>query len=288
MSQPWRAGAHDAEARAPTPVMDATAPEALIPRSRDKTIVEAKMSWTVRSAAVSAQGPRPTMEDRHTLIDDGWIDEERRQRWPNSATWPRCAFYGCFDGHGGDRAAELASVLLWKKLQSQLLMHMQSQGNDGTRAAAGGLVDQAASSFAGLFGSLLNVGAAGADAAWLETAVRRAFAQTEDTVVTHAVNKQWRDGCTAVAALLLGEYMVIANLGDSRVILATAGTVVGSLRTPATWRVTGTLLAHRARPPRMTLAIVPVHARCGYLRTTSRRRPKNARASRKRAGASSR
>ena len=79
--------------------------------------------WIVSSAVHSAQGPRPTMEDKHTVADDGWITggPSQPRRVLSSNSWPRCAFYGCFDGHGGSRAATCASRMLWKQLQSALI-----------------------------------------------------------------------------------------------------------------------------------------------------------------------
>lgn len=62
------------------------------------------------------------MEDRHTVNDDGWLRVKGAQRgpFPGSQTWPRCAFYGVFDGHGGSRIAGVASAALWGHVQSQL------------------------------------------------------------------------------------------------------------------------------------------------------------------------
>ena len=78
--------------------------------------------WMCLSGVHSAQGPRPTMEDKHTVADDGWVTVgQQPRRVLGSNSWPPCAFYGCFDGHGGSRAAACASRLLWSRLQSNLI-----------------------------------------------------------------------------------------------------------------------------------------------------------------------
>ena len=62
------------------------------------------------------QGPRPTQEDCHIIVDDGWHTVTR----PATGEAPACAFFGVFDGHGGRRASTLASQLLWNYVAAHL------------------------------------------------------------------------------------------------------------------------------------------------------------------------
>lgn len=66
------------------------------------------------------------MEDRHTNADDGWMVKARRIT--GSSTWPRCSFYGVFDGHGGSRVASVASSTLWKNVQEALAVKLCGGG----------------------------------------------------------------------------------------------------------------------------------------------------------------
>ena len=210
--------------------MQSAAPAAVdLARVRDKDVPEngvrresgeERAAWSVQSAVTSAQGPRPTMEDRHTLVDDGWAEDARNKgaSLPGTELWPRAAFYACFDGHGGSRAAALSSRLLWAKLQSRLMMHFQEEGS-GPESSSGGTLPN-------LIGGLLDMMSGRAKTAWLEEVIRQSFAECESDICTQAQRAQWHDGCTAVAALLLGQYLVIGNLGDSRAVLFSGGEAI--------------------------------------------------------------
>ena len=142
------------------------------------------------------------MEDKHILVDDGW--KVGTGPWadkivPGSGSWPHCAFYACFDGHGGARAAALASTFLWKRLQTQLVSHLRRReaaaGSSGGSfdVSTAGAAEMNASPINGLFegglgGLLGSLGVSGDSVAgaadvspevWLEEAIRRAFASCE-------------------------------------------------------------------------------------------------------------
>lgn len=44
--------------------------------------------------------------------------------------------------------------------------------------------------------------------------------------VKGAVQKDWHPGCTAIAALIVGDNLFVANAGDCRAILCRAGQVI--------------------------------------------------------------
>ena len=105
--------------QSPSPVKSRPGAIAMAPPPAAVSLRELRPGeWDLVSGVASAQGPRPTMEDRHTNADDGWMVKNRRIS--NTASWPRCAFYGVFDGHGGARVASVASAALWKNIQESL------------------------------------------------------------------------------------------------------------------------------------------------------------------------
>ena len=152
--------------------------------------IAAESGVQFRSAHFSAQGPRPTQEDRFTLVDDGWAGSA------GSTDLPRCAFYAVFDGHGGVRAAKVAARELWKHVHG-LLLRAFSESESGTLGQPE-----------------------------IELVLQQAFAATEQEILQQARRLRWDDGCTAVAALLLGSTLAIANLGDSRAVLCSSGQAV--------------------------------------------------------------
>lgn len=131
-------------------------------------------------AAASAIGPRTTQEDRSVAIPDGWADVEH-----DVSSWPVCRFFGVFDGHCGEAAAELSSTQLWAELKQRLVALLMAD-------PAGTPPPES-----------------------LEHAMKDAFAATDATVLARAGSA----GSTASVALVLGNALCIANLGDSRTVL---------------------------------------------------------------------
>lgn len=50
-----------------------------------------------------------------------------------------------------------------------------------------------------------------------------AFVATDNAYLEDEANSNKDDGCTAVAAVLLGDQLIVANVGDSRAVLARDG-----------------------------------------------------------------
>lgn len=142
------------------------------------------LTWSVRSAATSVIGPRPKQEDRHSRIDSG-LGSGPHPGLPR----PLIAFYGVFDGHGGVRAAKIASQHVWRHVHADL-----------TAALGGGEIPSERA---------------------LHNIMHHAFASTEEEILHQAANGGWRDGSTAVCVLICGATLVVANLGDSRAVLGT-------------------------------------------------------------------
>jgi serine/threonine protein phosphatase PrpC len=181
------------------------------------------------------------MEDRHTIADDGWTTNPRR-RIAGSEAWPRCAFYGVFDGHGGSRVARVASVDLWQNIQKALVAHFgggtaalsaTSSPAPASGASTQGLVADGADPASQVTPS--SDGATPAapiallpapSAEELTRMVADAFDITECDVLSQARKGRWEDGCTAVSCLLIGQHLIIGNLGDSRAVLCSDGKAV--------------------------------------------------------------
>lgn len=150
--------------------------------------------------AADAIGRRPYMEDRHLAV--GRLKGAcaslfyARVAWrtvppsvpPNSPRVPlcfapddrTCCLYGVFDGHGGSRAAEFCV----KHLVNNLVSDPHFPNNPG-RALTNAFMDT--------------------DAAFLE--------------VARSCHPPLDDGTTAVAALVIGDHLWVANAGDSRAVL---------------------------------------------------------------------
>ena len=200
--------------------------------------------WAVRSCLTSAQGPRPKQEDKHIRVDDGWAEPKpvrspspiRRQPQPPKGTpspkpgaavkspFPKSpaspggpsalpggllAFYGVYDGHGGSRASGLASRLVWKHLRERLVEAVE---RGETAPDAPGAPSASTPS------RLSPPGAPGLTATAMITGLRGAFEETEAEILRQAVANRWRDGCTAVCALLSDDSLVVGNIGDSRAV----------------------------------------------------------------------
>ncbi|CAI5956064.1 unnamed protein product [Closterium sp. NIES-64] len=139
-------------------------------------------TWpVVRSGFSADKGGRQRMEDAHVAVDD------LSQAIGDVAVAHPRAFYGIFDGHGGDAAAQFA--------RQKLLGHV-------LRDAA----------------FPLHVG----------SALRNAFLRTDRELETartaegHAMDS----GTTALAVLLLGRSLYVANAGDCRAVLCRRGQAV--------------------------------------------------------------
>lgn len=97
--------------------------------------------------------------------------------------------------------------------------------------------------------------------------ITEAFEQTDAEYLGLAPAMSRNDGCTAVAAMLIGQRLVVANVGDSRAVLSRGGKAVplsvdhkpnlreerlrieragGMVAWAGTWRVSGVLAVSRA------------------------------------------
>eukprot|EP01116_Phalansterium_solitarium_P015173 TRINITY_DN3337_c0_g1_i1.p1 TRINITY_DN3337_c0_g1~~TRINITY_DN3337_c0_g1_i1.p1 ORF type:complete len:517 (-),score=136.78 TRINITY_DN3337_c0_g1_i1:11-1561(-) len=91
-----------------------------------------------------------------------------------------CSFYAVYDGHGGVEAAVMCEQLLHTSIV------------EDPEFASGNV----------------------------ETAIRNGFRQTDSKILQDSVDKQWQAGSTAVMALVVGQTLHVANLGDSEMLVA--------------------------------------------------------------------
>ncbi|CAL8079425.1 unnamed protein product [Calicophoron daubneyi] len=137
------------------------------------------------AATVARKGERPEMQDAHLCIDD--MSPYLRQ--PVAEDIRRLSYFGVFDGHGGDRASTFVS--------KRLHLHVSSL------FPKGGIRQ-------------------------IEKDIRRvlydAYKRTDEEFLREAAKQRphWRDGSTAATVLLVNNTLYIANLGDSKVVLARA------------------------------------------------------------------
>ena len=111
-----------------------------------------------------------------------------------------------YDGHGGSRASGLASRLVWKHLRERLVEAVERGEPAPDAPGASSVSPPRPPAPLGLTPTAMI------------TALRGAFEETEAEILRQAVANRWRDGCTAVCALLGDDSLVVGNIGDSRAV----------------------------------------------------------------------
>ncbi|CAM9872925.1 unnamed protein product, partial [Phaeothamnion confervicola] len=144
--------------------------------------LEGKGSPSLCFGLSEAQGPRESMEDRTTIIEDLRVE--------GAPPGERFAFVGVYDGHGGDEA----SVFVQQNLHLELGRALSERGDDVA------CEDDARR-----------------DAA-VEKAILAAFERTDEKFI--ATSKIKTCGSCATTALFVGRHLYVANLGDSRTLVA--------------------------------------------------------------------
>jgi serine/threonine protein phosphatase PrpC len=132
------------------------------------------------------QGPRPYMEDRHTLIKNFDLGT-------GAQPVPR-SFIAVYDGHSSSRGAAHAARRLHEIIAQQ----------QAVRAARGGKEEQPA----------------------VEEALKAAFEHADEEIIGEAQRTGRRYGSTAVCAFLVEGTLYVAHCGDSRAVLFRAGAAV--------------------------------------------------------------
>lgn len=138
---------------------------------------------TAGSFATAGLRGEDRMEDRHVILE-------------GLACCPSCHLLAVFDGHRGPQAAEYAAQHVMQQLQASM--------------AVLGPAEACAESFVSLDRSFRQQ----QDQQWQDQMKRMGAG---------AAGKRPWPGCTALAVLLKDDVMVVANAGDCRAVLCTAG-----------------------------------------------------------------
>ncbi|CAI2723864.1 unnamed protein product [Schistosoma spindalis] len=134
-------------------------------------------------SVVARKGERPEMQDSHIVVDN--LVELMYRGVSNEIA--RVCYFAIFDGHGGAKAANFAC----KRLHQHI----------ATRFPRGGMQQ-------------------------VEKDIKRvlydSYKKTDEEFLREACQQRphWRDGSTAATILLVNNTLYIANLGDSKVVLA--------------------------------------------------------------------
>lgn len=122
---------------------------------------------------------------RHTMEDAWVVLPDASSGIPGKL---RCAHFAIYDGHGGRLAAEYVRAHLHANVLS-----------------------------AGLPRELMDVKAA-------KKAIIEGFRKTDENLLLESVAGGWQDGATAVCVWILGQMVLIANIGDAKAVLARSTT----------------------------------------------------------------
>ncbi|CAK9152853.1 unnamed protein product [Ilex paraguariensis] len=144
---------------------------------------------SIRSGSFADIGPRRYMEDEHVTIDDLSMHLGSLFRFPNPS-----AFFGVFDGHGGPEAAAYIRKHVIKFFFEDANFPQMSEVNDA-------FLEE------------------------VEDSLRRAFLLA-DLALADEYNVSSSSGTTALAALILGRLLMVANAGDCRAVLCRKGEAI--------------------------------------------------------------
>ncbi|XP_032834764.1 integrin-linked kinase-associated serine/threonine phosphatase 2C isoform X2 [Petromyzon marinus] len=131
--------------------------------------------------------------ERDEMQDAHTVIPSLTERLPRGVS--RLAYFAVFDGHGGSRASSFAA----RHLHQQLLLCLP-------QGAVSDLDKE------------------------IRRSLRDAFKQTDAAFLKLASSQKpvWKDGTTAICALIVDNVAYVANLGDSRAVLCRAAALPGS------------------------------------------------------------
>lgn len=159
----------------------------LLMRSQPVGSATERRSWqlqTKHAGVFALQGRRPRMEDRFCILSNEQHDLH---------------LYGVFDGHGGEVASEYAEQHLFSSLMPKLVEAVQRQRQQ-SGASGGGTVPQLLSEFSQL--------------------LTDEILQLDTDLLAILKGRHDLSGSTLLVALVHDHHLLVANVGDSRGVLA--------------------------------------------------------------------
>lgn len=144
---------------------------------------------TIRSGSYADIGPKRSMEDEHICVDDLSSQLGRLFQLPKPS-----AFYAVFDGHGGSEAATYVK-------QNAIRLLFEDDNFPQTSEVNSVYVEEVKSS------------------------LRNAFLQA-DLALAEDCSISSSSGTTALAALISGRLLMVANAGDCRAVLCRKGKAI--------------------------------------------------------------
>ncbi|KAF2601220.1 hypothetical protein F2Q70_00026355 [Brassica cretica] len=144
---------------------------------------------TIRSGSYADIGPKRFMEDEHICVDDLSSQVGCLSELPNPS-----AFYAVFDGHGGSEAATYVK-------QNAIRLFFEDDKFPQTSEVNSVYVEEVKSS------------------------LRNAFLQA-DLALAEEGSISSSSGTTALAALIFGRLLMVANAGDCRAVLCRKGRAI--------------------------------------------------------------
>ncbi|KAH7961257.1 hypothetical protein HPB52_006101 [Rhipicephalus sanguineus] len=167
----------------------------LLMRSQPVGSASERRSWELQAkhAGVFAlQGRRPRMEDRFCILSNEEHDLH---------------LYGVFDGHGGEVASEFAEQHLFSSLMPKLAEAVQRQRHQAGADAVPQLLSE--------FSQLLTD-----EILQLDTNLLAILKSRHDLSACLSEKGTVLPGSTLLVALVHGHHLLVANVGDSRGVLA--------------------------------------------------------------------
>ena len=144
--------------------------------------------------------------DREEMEDTYVCEEDIGNGWDT-------AFWGVYDGHSGDRAAEYAMEELHRAMSRDAPPHAGAPDADADTSVRGAI----SRAYRHVDKTFIERALAGRDAA--ENFVRDLYEQ-------ECEKKAWLCGATAVTVALRGSVLYVAHAGDSLAVLGRGGTAI--------------------------------------------------------------